>query len=762
MGEYPTRRGAWQSARIGNESYNLVRAHGPRGSRGRETRQHTMGVISVRSFTGRLRLVATLLVVVHVSVASHASEPARHGRAIKAFRRFAEERIRQDAAPGLSIGFMYNNFTWAEGFGYADLENEVSAKDVSAYRLASVTKPMTAIGILHLVEEGMLDLDAEVQTYVPYFPRKPWPVRVRQLLGHLGGISHYRNYDLEGHFKEHKDTREAIAVFEDFDLVAEPGTQYNYSSYGYNLLGAVIEGAAGEPYGEFMQRVLWEPLGMEDTRMDDPYVIIPNRVRGYRPGPNGEIIPSEFVDISSRFAAGGTRSTVVDLLRLAAGLRDGRVLSQETLDLMWTPMQTRDGRGTGYAMGWRVRPMNGRFAVGHTGAQAETRTYFMYIPSQQLAIAAAVNYEGGGWLPYVQRLYQLLMDEGFNQAVYATSDDEQRIYDALAAVFDSGLPHYERYRRPFTTDAAAVARAFAYLDDVLDGTARGDNPDSIAAKIADGRHPVSGSAFAIVGSHMAHVLVQAGNESVLDAIHKGGAIELFAAYVDAYRKGHDVPTALRFSSDLERVLLALREDWRRTWTNDSRRLAWPTYGGIESFEPLLEELERRFTNTSIYPDFAAELSAIVTQRVVAEDAAGAVRAADWARAHYTRRASAHIDAAIAYLVSGDGAQARHCAAQALALAPETVASARGLNRRAYALRAAGALQAGLDLLALARELHPEDANLCDSTGEFHRAAGRREEAIAWYEKALELDPEFENASRMLQELRAEMASVSGR
>jgi CubicO group peptidase (beta-lactamase class C family) len=467
---------------------------------------------------------------------------------------------------------------------------------VSAYRLASVTKPMTAIGILHLAEEGLLDLDAEVQTYVPYFPRKQWPVHVRQLLGHLGGISHYRNYDLEGHFKEHKDTRQAIAVFEDFDLVAEPGTQYNYSSYGYNLLGAVIEGAAGEPYGEFMQRILWEPLGMEDTRMDDPYVIIPNRVRGYRPGPNGEVVPSEFVDISSRFAAGGTRSTVVDLLRLAEGLRDGRVLSPHTLDLMWTPMTTRDGRNTRYAMGWRVRPVNGRFAVGHTGGQAETRTFFMYVPSEQMAIAAAVNYEGGGWLPYVQRLYQLLMDEGYNQAVYAAEDYEQRVYDVFAAVFDSGVPHYQRHRQPFATSATDIDRAFVYLEDVLDRTARGDDPDSIATRITDGRHPISGSPFPIAGSYMAAVVEQAKGAGALDALHQGGAIELFAAYVEAYRDMQDVPATRRLSTDLERIALAMREDWRRAWTNDSRQLVWPTYDGLETIEPLLDKLERRFAD----------------------------------------------------------------------------------------------------------------------------------------------------------------------
>ena len=185
--------------------------------------------------------------------------------------------------------------------------------------MASVAKPMTAVGILTLVEQGKIDLDAEVQTYVPYFPKKKHPVTIRQLLGHLGGISHYRNYDLEGHFKEHKNTREAIKVFEKFDLVNEPGTRYRYTSYGFNLLGAVIEGASGKSYGEYMTENVWKPLGMNATALDDPLKIVPNRVKGYRLI-NGKLGNSEFIDISSRFAAGGIRSTVPNMLDFAKGM----------------------------------------------------------------------------------------------------------------------------------------------------------------------------------------------------------------------------------------------------------------------------------------------------------------------------------------------------------------------------------------------------------------------------------------------------------
>ena len=244
----------------------------------------------------------------------------------KLFEEFARKQMALDKTVGLTIGFLKDDFVWVKGYGYADLENKTPAKPESAYRLASVTKPMTALAILQLVEKGKINLDAEVQTYVPYFPRKQWPVTVRQLLGHLGGISHYKNPANESHIKTRKSTREAIAIFETFDLVAEPGTRYSYSSYGYNLLGAIIEAASGMSYGEYMRQNVWQPLGMNETRMDDPLEVIPNRVRGYQLI-DGKVKNSEFIDISSRFAAGGTRSTVPDMLKFAKGIMNGKLVN---------------------------------------------------------------------------------------------------------------------------------------------------------------------------------------------------------------------------------------------------------------------------------------------------------------------------------------------------------------------------------------------------------------------------------------------------
>jgi len=337
---------------------------------------------------------------------------------LRAFEVFVREQMEKNKTPGMTIGFIKDDYIWVKGFGYADLENKTPAKAESAYRIASVQKSMTAAAVLQLVEQGKINLDAEVQTYVPFFPRKKFPVTIRQLLYHLGGIPHYVNRETEQHIKEHKTTREAIAIFENFDLIAEPGTKFSYSSYGYNLLGAAIEGASGQSYADYMREHIWQPLGMNNTQMDDPLDLIPNRVRGYQLI-NNELKNSEFIDVSSRFAAGGARGSVVDLLKFTKGLNNGKLLSSKSIDLMYSPVKTQDGsisgfpKTAGYAMGWNLVPQKSGLVVINDGGQQETRTFILNFPAKKFALAIAQNLEKDDDGAIVFRLYELVLDEKF-------------------------------------------------------------------------------------------------------------------------------------------------------------------------------------------------------------------------------------------------------------------------------------------------------------------------------------------------------------
>lgn len=313
--------------------------------------------------------------------------------------------MRKHHIPGLVIGYVLGDCSWTRAFGLADVENGTPMRVDASFRLASVQKSMTAVAVLQLAERGKLDLDAPVQRYVPDYPQKPWSVTARQLLSHLGGVPHYVNLAAEQHIKEHRSTREAIAIFAGFDLVAQPGTRYSYSSYGYNLLGAAIESASGQAYGDYMRDHVWEPAGMRDTRMDDPLVIVPRRVRGYQLA-DTTVRNSEFIDVSSRFAAGGTRGTVPDLLRFVAAVDRGALLADSTRARMLKPAATRDGKPVPYAMGWQIPPFKDRRSiVMNDGGQQETRTFILYEPERHLAIALAMNLEADVYGSIVLELY---------------------------------------------------------------------------------------------------------------------------------------------------------------------------------------------------------------------------------------------------------------------------------------------------------------------------------------------------------------------
>src|SRR5262245_47171176 len=139
------------------------------------------------------------------------SNRSQYASQLRLFREFVKREMATDRMPGLTIGFVKDDFTWAEGFGYADLENKTPAKAESAYRLASITKSMRAVGLLRLYEQGKINLDAELQTYVPYFPKKKYPITIRQLLGHLGGIRH--NSLNESRNRERMTTEKAVMQY---------------------------------------------------------------------------------------------------------------------------------------------------------------------------------------------------------------------------------------------------------------------------------------------------------------------------------------------------------------------------------------------------------------------------------------------------------------------------------------------------------------------------------------------------------------------
>lgn len=693
----------------------------------------------LKKFKGVIYLIIFLIVQ-----STLAQQTAKYVKEIQRFEDFIQKQMKTDRIPGLSIGFMKADFIWTKGFGYADLENKTPATEKSAYRLASNTKSMTAAAILQLVEKGKIDLDAEVQRYVPYFPRKRWPVTVRQLLGHIGGMSHYKNYDLEGHIKEHKDTRDALAIFADFDLVAEPGSRYYYSSYGYNLLGAVVEGASKQSFGDYMREHVWGLLGMTDTHMDDPDEIISDRVRGYRLI-DGELKNSEFIDISSRFAGGGTRSTVIDMLKYVEGYRSEKILRGQTIDLMYTSMATRDGRYTDYGMGWNVRPINGRFVVSHSGSQAETRTYLIRFPAINFAIALAYNFEGADRTVYVRRLYELITDEPWNMNPYTGDRINDVLYSGFWDVFNYGLSYFDRYQNPLTADQELLAEAFNYFNTHVSREAIQSDFGKSIRKIRDGRHPVAGDAFVKIGSYMAAKLHERLGASGIGPYHRMGAIRFFHDYVIMCQATTNYPKELRFSESIEKLVAQWGVDWKKTCTDDVLRLAVTPYSDIKEIGKRLKKI---FSGSTIYPDFGPQLTEVTRYFYIKGDQENAMMCANLAADLYPESPIPYVLLANTHVCFGKKDEALEFYKKAKEINPiGRAVSAGSLNGYAVELASFGQLEKATDLLQAAVKLYPEEAVLYNSMAEIHLRRAR-----SFYQKALDNDPTFAPARDRLKNI----------
>ncbi len=666
------------------------------------------------------------------------------------YEQYVRQQMVRDKIPGLSVAFRHQDFFWAKGFGWADLENEVPASAASSYRLASITKTMTAVAILLLYEERKIDLDAEVQEYVPYFPRKPWPITIRQLLGHLGGISHYRNYDLEGHIREPKTTQEALAIFQNFPLVAEPGTRYNYSTYGYNLLGAVVEAVSGMPYAEFIRRRIAEPLGMEATRLDSQADLTPGRVRGYRLVAD-DWRRSEFIDTSSRFAGGGVRSTVEDLVKYAYGLIiEGKILQPETRRMMLTSQVQKNGLFTNYGMGWVVDPWNGHFHVNHGGSQQETRTHLAVFPEERLVIAVACNLEGANLSRYVRVLAENIFGEKMDALAYPTSVDTTIIWRACEQAFSYGLSYFSRNKSPLATSTSEIAANFSAFNQHL-------NPKLLARQrrrawdfVLTGVHPAGGQVLTKIGSFMAEALAKHGDKP-LAFYRQHGPAALFHDYIELGEKESNRRQLPGFDKEIRQVINGWAEDWPRTFTPESLDIDFPP--GI-NWEVFTKQLKSAFAGRLIYPDLSAGYLNAAQEALNRQKVEEALHLVNLGLEVYPLSPSLHAASGIAHFWQGNIPQAKKAFEQAFSLNPhhQAVSVDRFLSWSSQLERAKKTAEA-LALLEVALLHYPREARLHFESGRLNLQAGNHEKALAAAEKALALDPNMEEARELIEKIK---------
>ena len=296
------------------------------------------------------------------------------------------------AAPGLSVAVGANGrLVWSQSCGFADRGRRRAVLRTTQFRVGSVSKTLTAATVARLRERGLIDVDAPIRDYVPSYPDgRPAPT-LRQLGGHLGGIRHYEGGEAINTV-HYGSVTDSVRVFVDDPLVAPPGAQFHYSSYGFNLLGAAVERAAGADFGAAVMATLLRPLGMSRTSVGRPPL---GGTRFYEVTPRRRAVAAPRIDLSDRLPSGGFLSTAEDLVRFGTGVTGRRFLSSASRALLFTSQRTAAGRQTGYGFGFELGRSPVGPVAGHIGNVVGGTAFILIHPRTRVVVALVTNV---GWV----------------------------------------------------------------------------------------------------------------------------------------------------------------------------------------------------------------------------------------------------------------------------------------------------------------------------------------------------------------------------
>ena len=323
-----------------------------------------------------------------------------------ALRRLVAEFQARQQNVGIVVGLRQRGLTvFREASGFANKETGLSASPSMAFSIASISKAFTGAALLKLVEAGRIDLDAEVQRYVPDFPRHSSgrPVTIRMLAHHLGGVRHWGPERNETLYARHfDDVREILTLFRDSAWVAglAPLTRYSYSSYGYNALAMAIQSAAGVSYQQYLEDAILDPLALESVRFDRPGLggaQRPARYSWYDLSDFHELAdaPQRVPDwdYSHNMAGGGLIASVDDLLTFGGAMRAPGILSPASIALLWARPSVQ-GVESPMSFGWFPRTGPARISI--SGSNAGVQAGLTVWKNEDLVVAVLANSWGRG------------------------------------------------------------------------------------------------------------------------------------------------------------------------------------------------------------------------------------------------------------------------------------------------------------------------------------------------------------------------------
>lgn len=305
--------------------------------------------------------------------------------------------IKEKKIPGLAITVLNKGeLFFQKGYGYADLKDKKKVDPkCTIFRVASVSKNIAATALAHMVKDGMIDLDASLYEYVPYFPKKKYDFTIRQLAGHTAGIRGYRGKEYG--LNESYSIKDSLRIFKDDELLFEPGTNYHYNSYDWVLISLAMQEASGVPFEDYVQEKVLKPLDLRNTcpeiiesssklelMINNQLATFYSRKRiGFR-----KAIP---VNNQYKLAGGGYVSTSDDIAKFGQAYLNNEVLDKAVVS-EFLSSENINGNPTYYGLGWQVsEDKKGRAFYGHVGNSVGGYSNLFIYPKEQMVFSILIN-----------------------------------------------------------------------------------------------------------------------------------------------------------------------------------------------------------------------------------------------------------------------------------------------------------------------------------------------------------------------------------
>jgi serine beta-lactamase-like protein LACTB, mitochondrial len=305
--------------------------------------------------------------------------------------------------PGMSIAVaVKGRIVFVKGFGFGNLERQVPVRTTDYFRLASVSKPITATMIFELVEQGKLSLDWPVRQVLPELPAHH-VYKIRDLLSHQSGVRHYA---LEPALRNYSTAVSALDRFAKDPLLFAPGEKFSYSTHAFTILGAVIEKVTKKPYRTYAADRMraWGVPGVQCETGTNA-----NRTAIYDQTQDKKIKLISRDDLSWKYPGGGYEATAVGMCQLGLSIAQGKILKKETLEHMWTVQKPRTGESA-MALGWTISNDGGHKAAIHGGSQPGSNSNWRIQIGEDTVVVVLSNRDGhrpGELAAYLSRLTYL-------------------------------------------------------------------------------------------------------------------------------------------------------------------------------------------------------------------------------------------------------------------------------------------------------------------------------------------------------------------